>query len=461
MTFKTGRNDPCPCGSGKKYKHCCLNSANESNTVRKAHEGAIERALEWLMSRHGAAVKEAVAEIIFDELSEEEADVLSSLDDQIWQSIQLNATETLIAEEEILVNDEFKRVSDLLLGFGGPLFTAGQRSWIEQLSQRPLRLYDITDVVPGQQMTLCDALDMNAAPIIVHEKSGSHPSLLGAQIGARLMKADDHYELSGAAYPFSRLSSTEVMQELKDAEIDFAAEPEELADCISFTIRIKWLEQYIYPAQLPTMVDAQTGEPILLVTDHYRVKNWDYLIHGLTGIKDVDGNRNSGWTRFKESGDGVRRSLTSINIGKGNDRLEVFHNTQGKADKGRKWFEKLAGDSVVFAGRIISDPKGMMNDMLNESSSGHLTSQPELPPDVLADVIEQTIHRMYANWSNEPLPALGGISPKQAMSTPAGMERVKGLIRSYEAGERKQAEDQQRRVISYAFLWEAVGLTQH
>jgi len=23
-TSKVGRNDPCPCGSGKKYKHCCL-----------------------------------------------------------------------------------------------------------------------------------------------------------------------------------------------------------------------------------------------------------------------------------------------------------------------------------------------------------------------------------------------------------------------------------------------------
>ena len=21
--MKAGRNDPCPCGSGKKYKHCC------------------------------------------------------------------------------------------------------------------------------------------------------------------------------------------------------------------------------------------------------------------------------------------------------------------------------------------------------------------------------------------------------------------------------------------------------
>jgi uncharacterized protein YecA (UPF0149 family) len=22
--FKIGRNEPCPCGSGKKYKNCCL-----------------------------------------------------------------------------------------------------------------------------------------------------------------------------------------------------------------------------------------------------------------------------------------------------------------------------------------------------------------------------------------------------------------------------------------------------
>jgi preprotein translocase subunit SecA len=25
---KIGRNDPCPCGSGKKYKKCCLNRMN-------------------------------------------------------------------------------------------------------------------------------------------------------------------------------------------------------------------------------------------------------------------------------------------------------------------------------------------------------------------------------------------------------------------------------------------------
>lgn len=32
--MKIGRNDPCPCGSGKKYKKCCINAAStlESNS---------------------------------------------------------------------------------------------------------------------------------------------------------------------------------------------------------------------------------------------------------------------------------------------------------------------------------------------------------------------------------------------------------------------------------------------
>ena len=29
-SIKVGRNDPCPCGSGRKYKHCCINSPPDS-----------------------------------------------------------------------------------------------------------------------------------------------------------------------------------------------------------------------------------------------------------------------------------------------------------------------------------------------------------------------------------------------------------------------------------------------
>ena len=32
MSQEVGRNDPCPCGSGKKYKKCCLSKAPPKKT---------------------------------------------------------------------------------------------------------------------------------------------------------------------------------------------------------------------------------------------------------------------------------------------------------------------------------------------------------------------------------------------------------------------------------------------
>ena len=33
--MKVGRNEPCPCGSGKKYKQCCLGKESEMPASQK------------------------------------------------------------------------------------------------------------------------------------------------------------------------------------------------------------------------------------------------------------------------------------------------------------------------------------------------------------------------------------------------------------------------------------------
>lgn len=33
--MKTGRNDPCPCGSNKKYKNCCLDKQAATSITQK------------------------------------------------------------------------------------------------------------------------------------------------------------------------------------------------------------------------------------------------------------------------------------------------------------------------------------------------------------------------------------------------------------------------------------------
>ena len=467
MTIKIGRNDPCPCGSGKKYKQCCALAPQAGTMVKKGHDGAIERAVGWLNTYHRKAISRAIDIMLFEGLSEDDQDAINTLDAETQQGIQLNATEWLLAEGLIQVKHEEKRVIDVLLGMGGPLFTIEQRQWIQQLSQQPMRLYDVTDVIPNQQMTLCDAIDTSALPVIVQERAGSQASLIGSIIGARLMLVDDHHELSGGVYAFSRFMGATVLNIIHKDEVLSAQHPIDQQVFISFIIRRKWLEQFIKPMAMPTMMDAMSGNPLLFVTDHYRVKDWDGLSKILASKKDIDGDRFAGWSRLKKHPDGLTRSTSSINISDSPNKIELFHKTQAEADKGRKWFDKLAGDAVEFTMREISDPIGMLKDMpagqVKKSTSGKslpskTKANVDLHPDIIANLIEQRIHHSYANWPDEPIPALDGKTPRQAITTASGLERVKGLIRSYEEGEEAQASEQGRREISYAFLWNAVGL---
>ncbi|MCR5257714.1 MAG: SEC-C domain-containing protein, partial [Desulfovibrio sp.] len=53
-----GRNDPCPCGSGKKYKQCCLKRRREAEmrlqaqeSARAEDERAAHEACAWLRAR--------------------------------------------------------------------------------------------------------------------------------------------------------------------------------------------------------------------------------------------------------------------------------------------------------------------------------------------------------------------------------------------------------------------------
>jgi len=38
---RAGRNDPCPCGSGRKYKKCCLGKAEKPVPGSRAVELAV------------------------------------------------------------------------------------------------------------------------------------------------------------------------------------------------------------------------------------------------------------------------------------------------------------------------------------------------------------------------------------------------------------------------------------
>ncbi len=58
--MKAGRNDPCPCGSGKKYKQCCMKTEQPQpeeeflwRRIRRAIEGSPMKMLDFSSSHFG------------------------------------------------------------------------------------------------------------------------------------------------------------------------------------------------------------------------------------------------------------------------------------------------------------------------------------------------------------------------------------------------------------------------
>jgi hypothetical protein len=436
------------------------------NPESATHQGAIEIAVTWLSTLHRKGWQNAFMNLYQKLLSEDDLAKLAMLDADVIQSIEININEWLLAEGDIHARGGVRRINDYLLSPAGPRLNAAQRDWIQQLGQRPLRLYDVTDVVQGQQMTLCDALDKDAEPIVVRERSGTQDLKPGELLGCRILRVGDHFQMSGAAYLFTMLTGPQVLSMVRELGKKLGEQldaPREMG----LLIMLQWLQHWLKPAPMPTLIDHYSGEPMKMITDHYRVDDELALARFLATQSDVEGDRQEGWSRTMDCTDGQVRARVHINPGKKPNQLELFYRTQRYADEGRVWFESLVGESVTFVKRKVQEAADVMSKAQKQSAmtsskrgKSSSASAPSLDAATMAQLMSKVIHDTYAHWADEPIPALDHKTPRQAIKTSAGLERVKGLLRSYEASEASQAGQQGRTEISYDFLWAALGLTR-
>ena len=428
------------------------------------HQGAVEIAFNWLSSLHRKGWQNAFLNLYQELLSEEEQVRIAGLDQETVRAIEINLFDWLLAEGDIHARGGIRRINDYLLSPAGPRLNAAQRDWLQQMGQRPLRLYDVTDVVKGQQMTLCDALDKEAEPLVVRERMGTQYLEPGSLLGCRILRAGDHFEMSGSAYLFGLLTGPGVLSRLRKHKQVFGQQLDEPRK-IGLMIMLEWLQQWLVPAPMPTLIDHYSGEPMKMITDQYRVNDEMALAHALASQTELEGDRQQGWSRLMDCTDGEVRARVHINPGKKPDQIELFYRTQRYADEGREWFEALVGASVTFVKRKVQESADVMAAAQKPSAKvsskkGRPSSASKLDAATMTQLMSEAIHREYADWADEPIPALDQKTPRQAIKTSAGLERVKGLLRSYEANEAAQARQQGRTEISYDFLWQALGLTR-
>jgi hypothetical protein len=459
---KVGRNDPCPCGSGKKYKQCCLDAQRQqTGDPEQERSLGVPKAIDWLHSRHGKAATKTLEDDYFGSLEDDGYERLQELEEDLHQMVMINSMEWLLAEGEIQVRGDHLPVMEILLGPGGPHFTAIQRAWLEQLGMARLGLYEIIDLVPGESLCLKDLLFPELDPVWVRERQGSREMEQFDVVGARIMTADDHPQLSGALYPFPRHLCMDLIRDLKRELEDVEPDTQDARDVHGTLIPDHWLQILTESHNAPNLVDQTTGETLLIISDHYQVTDWPALEASLDGAPELEGNRDQGWTRLFEGEDALKRSNLTIEPGDEPDRITVGYILQSHADAGRPWFESLAGAVVSFIERETVDPRDVL------AAGSRKTGTPPLAPpltdslsaEVLTEALDTHLRTYYANWADEPQNALAGLSPREAMETPEGLDQVKFLLRTYQRDEMKQARQQHRPPVSFDYLWEDLGLT--
>ncbi|KAF0217571.1 MAG: SEC-C motif domain [Geobacteraceae bacterium] len=449
---KINRNASCPCGSGRKFKKCCLMKADELAKRQREEGMAVSCALDWLVQHYQEQVSEVLDTEFFGAFEQDERDRLSKLSPGLQEMVHINSCEWLICDACIEVKGKRTPVRELLLGPGGPLLPGASKDWLQCIGERPLSLYEVREVRPGEGMDLIDLLRPDEPSVRVSERSASHTLVRLDIFGTRLVERDNGFVMSGAAYPFARDQAVacrdEILREMEGVPWDSDL-PREVVSC---HITAHWLEGLIAERPLPTLVDTSTGEPIMLTTDHYRVNDWQALEALFAGLSDIEGDRKEGWVRFTPLEGEMRRSRAALNP-KGADTLEVFCRTVKLADETRQWLANLAGNNLTYRIREMVDPR---SEKALESAPA--TPRAEVPPEIAAQLIHNYLSKFYANWTEEIIPVLGNKTPRQALKTEKGRRAVIDLLKTYEHGEARRVRDQGGAPFDFGFLWERLGL---
>ncbi len=459
-----GRNDPCPCGSGKKYKKCCLRE--ESATVGR--ESAFGRALRstfgWFDKRDSELVPMLAVVHVLRLLGEDDAgrffDKLEQLPEHHRHAFEANSLDWIIAESTVddsLRDEEEKRWSSQLLGVRGAILGSEERGWLEALAQSPLRVYEVAEVEHGEGLRLRDVLSNEHE--WVTERSGSKQLAVGDVMAVRIVRGPEPRPRLNGLMPIARDRYLKLRPEL--VRISKAGAKRTRARRISDHLWRCYLRSYI--RELPVFVDRGSGEPILLVTHHYRVRDWTALERALDAEPLCRGSREHAWTLREEhvSKEGRVSIEAGINPSdRGDDRLELFARTRAKAERAREWLDRVAGESIRFLTTEIVDPTSVVDRAGrsggNKPSKPTRDPRPEIEPAEMTAILQTYVQDQYSDFMDAPLPYLGNRSPRQALETAAGRVEVEELVRSYEIGERQQAQSEGREPVSFEFLWRQV-----
>lgn len=434
-----GRNDPCPCGSGKKYKRCCLALDEAKRQLEATPYGEAPHPAHELDERLIEEMEE-YAEEHLGGAWDPEGDYPGIVDEasepffRTWSVYHYPVNGEPVARRFLHERGAALTATDI---YGAP---NDELWWIAAQLDAWVGIWEVTDVVPGKRLKLRDLLTGEERE--VHETSASRLLAKYDTLLARVVDYKNESLLCGAhpaplppdvgldiAKEFSRSINTVLGRASKDK----LREPENVKNIIrAWESAVAQLTN----APLPKLQNTD-GDDLLLVTDHFTLppgaeSEVRKRLQALEGAECSEEDR----VVFVRDTAGPVAGLSNTVIGHAElhgERLRLETNSVRRADALRSRVENACKDLITHQSRTTTHPTALAES----PHLGPLPSKEASDPETL-EAERAILTEHYQRWLDTPLPILKGDTPRQAAKRPRKRAQVDLLLKGIENREARQ-----------------------
>ena len=473
-----GRNDPCPCGSGRKYKHCCALKpvAGAGRYTKPERDRALAKLMEHAW-REFPNEAEANATVFWgigppDGVSDSEyADVIASPPGR-------EAFSTWFLYDSIV--GPLGSPAEYFAA-RAPALSSGERAWLDIARVARLKVYEILDVKPEEGFTLRELL--SGDELEVRERQGTRQLVKWELIAARVVEGPQGVSvLESVPYAFNPETKGRLLKLLKRVHRGAAAEHRRTGGffrAAAIGLNQLWLAHVVFPP-MPE-IRTSDGDPVVLCRTVYDARDAAAVRAALIADGDFESDEASGSLTWLVPGKGEnreRRILGSAEIRNGRLTLETM--SRERAERGKALVERLAGGLVTFRAMRVQS----MDQALRErrglrdrdpgtpgtdgGGEGRLRAAPprgqrarrgadEIPPEVQAEILQQFYEKHYREWLDQPIPALKNRTPRAAARLKSARPALIELLKSLQSRQDRERLDG-RPAYDTAWLWDELGI---
>lgn len=423
---EVGRNDPCPCGSGKKFKKCHFLLEDESPAARAAALHPLGRRM--------------VDEIVdFGRRHFGEAWAPGEVWDEFDIPIDRDTLQLFMPWVAYHYRPRDVTTAEAFLAIRGSKLPEAERALVEAEARAWLSIWEIEDTTPGVGLKLLDLLSGERRGVL--EKRGSETLVRGDAVLARVLDHDGLSVVAGmhprALKPQDAALAVKLARKVlkvrrKLVPLATLREPGGEMDLLSVWEDV--LDE-LREQPMPELRNTD-GHQLLLTADHLtfepstRDEVWRRLV-ALPGAEPDDARAAIDFIREDERASGrVERTVVGRAELSNPGKLTLRTNSIVRADDLRELVETACAGLLRHRLRDHQDLEPMLEQLKDELAPS-LREQNA----AVAARLRQYKAEHYATWVDEALPALGGLTPRQATQDKQRRKHLLGLLKEMENSE--------------------------